>query len=341
VTSPKTKNYNCVAWSFGHTTTWWWPVPIHPDIVWPAGAPREVTVRAFREAFLIKGYAECLTESAETGFEKIALFAAPDGVPTHVARQLESGHWTSKLGRAEDIEHTLRDLVGEIYGSVVLVFKRAIPARVGEKLVLALIGGIGSGKSAVAAEFARHGAAVISGDQLGHEALQQPDIRAKVIAHFGPTIIESNGEINRRKLGAIVFADLAKLRELEKIVFPWIEKGMRDQIAAAQQNPAIRLIVVDAAVMLEAGWNKFCDKIVYIDAPREQRLARLSQQRGWTEKEVESRAQAQLPLDVKVTKADASIDNSGTPDALAPQITQLLNRWRIPVAFDGVISDNV
>src|SRR5438128_8280485 len=86
--------------------------------------------------------------------------------------------------------------------------------------VIGLIGGIGSGKSAVAAEFARHGAAVISGDQLGHEALQQPDIRAKVIAHFGPTIIESNGDINRRKLGAIVFADLSKLRGLEKIVFP-------------------------------------------------------------------------------------------------------------------------
>jgi len=210
----------------------------------------------------------------------------------------------------------------------------------GRKPIIGLIGGIGSGKSAVAAEFARHGAAIISGDQLGHEALQQPDIRQKVIECFGPSIADPSGEINRRKLGGIVFADLGKLRELERIVFPWIEQGLQSRIALAQANPTVQLIVVDAAVMLEAGWNHFCDKIVYVDAPREQRLTRLSVQRGWTEKEVDARSHAQWPLEVKLAKADAVINNSGSPDALAPQIVGLFRSWRIPVAINGDIMDN-
>src|SRR5262249_31949444 len=123
------------------------------------------------------------------------------------------------------------------------------------------------------------------------------------------------------------FADPGALRDLEKILFPWIERGIREQIAAAEGDPAVRFVVLDAAVLLEAGWNKFCDKIVYVDAPREQRLARLARQRGWTEKEVEARARAQLPLTEKVSRADAAIDNAGTPEDLARQVAQWLGEW--------------
>jgi dephospho-CoA kinase len=195
------------------------------------------------------------------------------------------------------------------------------------KLVFGLIGGIGSGKSSVAAEFARHGAKVISGDELGHEALRQADIRAQVIEHFGAGIATLNGEIDRRKLGAIVFADVHQLRALEALVFPWIQQGLQEQVAAAQRDPSVSLIVVDAAVMLEAGWDKFCDKIVYVDAPVEQRLARLAHQRGWTEQEVQARAHAQMALPDKAARADAAIDNSGPPAALGPQIAKLLKHW--------------
>jgi len=201
------------------------------------------------------------------------------------------------------------------------------------KPVIGLVGGIGSGKSSVAAEFARQGAAVISGDKLGHEALRQPEIRAKVIEAFGPKIVVATGEIDRKKLGAVVFSDVGKLRNLEKIVFPYIEKSLREQIAAAQSDPTKLYIVVDAAVMFEAGWNGFCDKIVYVDAPREKRLARLAEQRGWTEAEIEARSQAQLSLDDKASRADATIDNAGPPGSLVSQIAQLLTTWRIPVAI--------
>jgi dephospho-CoA kinase len=213
-------------------------------------------------------------------------------------------------------------------------------AQGGYKLVIGLVGGIGSGKSAVAAEFVRHGAKVISGDQLGHEALRQPAIRAQVLERFGAEIATPNGEIDRRKLGAVAFADVRQLRALEALVFPWIKQGLQGQVAAAQRDPAVSLIVVDAAVMLEAGWEMFCDKIVYVDAPLEQRLARLAQQRGWTEQEVQARAQVQMALEDKAARADAAIDNSGPLPALGPQIAQLLKHWGFPIAIRGAFLDN-
>jgi len=256
VTSSKSKAYNCIAWALNDPNKWWWPVPEAIDVYWPPGAPRLVTLSAFQAAFASLGYRPCGEEDFEPGFEKVALFAGIGGNPLHAARQLANGRWTSKLGELEDIEHALHQLEGALYGKVALLMKRPVAGIPTQKLVIGLIGGIGSGKTAVAAEFVRHGAKVISGDQLGHEALRQPEIRAKVIERFGAGIAATNGEIDRRKLGNLVFADVHELRALETIVFPWIERGLEEQVAAAQRDPAIRLIVVDAAVMLEAGWNK-------------------------------------------------------------------------------------
>jgi hypothetical protein len=118
--------YNCIAWAANVTTDWWWPVG-PGKTHWPAGAPQVANLEAFREAFATLGYVVCSGEELEPGFEKIALFAKEQGGPSHAARQLDSGRWTSKLGRMQDIEHALRDLEGELYGSVVLVMKRALP----------------------------------------------------------------------------------------------------------------------------------------------------------------------------------------------------------------------
>jgi dephospho-CoA kinase len=202
----------------------------------------------------------------------------------------------------------------------------------GDKPIIGLIGGIGSGKSRVAVEFARHGGAIVSGDHLGHQALLRPDVRAQVVDRWSTGVLGSDGQIDRRQLGALVFADVGQLRALEAIVLPWIERGIIEQIAAAQADPAVRLVVLDAAILLEAGWNRFCSRIVYVDAPPELRLARLAQQRGWSDKEVQARSRAQLSLTEKANRADAAIDNSGSPDDLARQVAQLLSNWGIPVA---------
>jgi hypothetical protein len=129
LTSPRTRDYNCIAWAAGDVTAWWWPDP-DPDneaIFWPDGVPREETLAAFMAAFATLGYFPCDNADQEPGFEKVALFAGPDGVPTHAARQLPSGRWTSKLGFLEDIEHALHDVSGEHYGAVIQLLKRPIP----------------------------------------------------------------------------------------------------------------------------------------------------------------------------------------------------------------------
>ncbi len=130
VTSPPNDHYNCIAWAAGDPSNWWWPdEPNQPESAyWPAGVPRVETLEAFRQAFATLGYEVCDDERPEMGHEKIALFAFA-GAPTHAARQLPNGRWTSKLGPMEDIEHALHDLAGLVYGSVVFVMKRPLAER--------------------------------------------------------------------------------------------------------------------------------------------------------------------------------------------------------------------
>lgn len=197
----------------------------------------------------------------------------------------------------------------------------------GDKMVIGLIGGIGSGKSQVAAAFARRGGCIIAGDQLGQAALRDPDIRARVAQRWGADVLDEHGEINRRRLAAIVFADPAELKALEALTHPWIRGRIQADIEAARRDPAVPLIVLDAAIMLEAGWNEVCDRLVYIEAPRGLRLERVARQRGWSEKEVAAREQAQLPLTAKANRADHVIENSATLDHLDRQVDDLLHLW--------------
>ena len=127
VTSPADGKYNCIAWAANDVSDWWWPEGEAPDAVWPGSAAREVTLSAFTAAFFTIGYIVAGDESLEPGFEKVALFADAAGTPNHAARQLPSGAWTSKLGNAEDIEHELRALEGEIYGAVAMILRRPLP----------------------------------------------------------------------------------------------------------------------------------------------------------------------------------------------------------------------
>ena len=132
ITSPQTTDYNCIGWALGDTERWWSPVHGFGSY-WPAGFPRSLEVETFITLFESQGFERCEIEGAEAGFEKIALFVE-DAYFTHVARQLPSGRWTSKLGNDVDIEHELRDLTRRRssfplyrYGAVVGVMRRPRP----------------------------------------------------------------------------------------------------------------------------------------------------------------------------------------------------------------------
>src|SRR2546423_4154406 len=119
--------------------------------------------------------------------------------------------------------------------------------------VIGLLGGIGSGKSAVARLLAEAGAVILSGDALGHEALRQPDLKARIVERFGQGILADHGEVLRKKLGGIVFASSEEREALEAIVHPWITRRLRQELAVLRADTPVRLVVVAAAILIEAG----------------------------------------------------------------------------------------
>ena len=193
--------------------------------------------------------------------------------------------------------------------------------------VIGLVGGIGAGKSRVAEAFARRGARVVSGDALAHEALRQPEVKEQVVRRWGARMLDDKGEVQRRLLAAVVFADPEELKALEAMVHPWIKTRIRAEVDAARADALVRLIVLDAAVMLEAGWHDVCDRLVFIDAPRDARRRRVAEQRGWKAEDLEAREAAQLPLTAKAAHADHTIDNSASLEHLERQVDELVRRW--------------
>lgn len=125
VTSPASDDYNCIAWAASRNDRWWEP---HADAFWPEGVPLAMTLAAFEAVYAGLGYTRCPNADFELRSEKIALFAGVADTPTHAARQLDSGRWTSKLGRNVDIEHVTPDaLNGPCYGRPMIFMRRRRP----------------------------------------------------------------------------------------------------------------------------------------------------------------------------------------------------------------------
>ncbi len=120
ITSPSDIRYNCIAWAVGVSNLWW-----DPYHFWPQNCPREVTIPAFVKVLGTLGYRPCEDGRRERGYEKIVLYALGNE-PTHAARQLSNGRWTSKLGKSVDIEHRIKDLEGPCYGKVAMYFRRMV-----------------------------------------------------------------------------------------------------------------------------------------------------------------------------------------------------------------------
>lgn len=133
VTSAETSDYNCIAHAAGVADDWWWPAD--PPAYWPDGVHKDETIESFILAYKEVGYAKCPTQSRdlEEGIEKVAIYVDVEGVPTHAARQLATGTWTSKLGEWEDIQHDTLEAMedsdgqGLGYGKVALMLRRERP----------------------------------------------------------------------------------------------------------------------------------------------------------------------------------------------------------------------
>lgn len=191
--------------------------------------------------------------------------------------------------------------------------------------VLGLLGGVGSGKTVVAQELARLGASILDADQTGHEVLQMPHIQEAIRARWGQEVFGSDGQVDRARLAQRVFADSLEAEQermdLEKITHPEIGHLLRTQ-AQSLAEIGCPAAVLDAPLLLEVGWDRWCDKLIFVDAPREVRLARAIQ-RGWSPEQFAIREAAQWPVEQKRLRADIIIDNSGTLEDTRVQVLQV------------------
>lgn len=204
------------------------------------------------------------------------------------------------------------------------------------KPVIGLIGSIGAGKSAAAKALAGHGVSVIDADKLGHEAILRPGVVASIARRWGDGVLKPDGSVNRRALAGIVFDDASARKDLEAIMFPAITQMMRERMTEAQSEDSVRFIVIDAPVLLEAGWKDVCNKLLLIDAPRAVRLARVKERNGWTDSELAAREAAQMPVEQKKALADAVVVNEGTLDDLQRAIDRVLADWQLTETYAQV-----
>ena len=197
-------------------------------------------------------------------------------------------------------------------------------------LRLGLTGGIASGKSAVAAILREMGFAVLDADSLAH-TLIEPGQSAydEVVREFGPAIIDANGRVDRARLARVVFADREKLDRLNAIVHPRVKAAILQQLDEWSRNGARDVAFVEAALLVEAGYQKDLDGLVVAWSRPEQQLERL-RARGLSDEEARRRIAAQLPVMEKLKFATEKIDCSGSLEDTRRQVEALAAKLRRP-----------
>lgn len=192
--------------------------------------------------------------------------------------------------------------------------------------VIGLTGSIGSGKSTVAAILSENGAYIIDADKVGHELYYKrgPAWEA-LIAAFGDEVLDDDGNIDRSKLAAMVFRDNERLSILNAIVHPLIKQEVSRRLNNARQA-GIRLAIVEAALLIEAGWHEMVDEVWLVTADEEVRLRRIMQRNGISADEARRRVQSQIPDAEKAKYADIIIANNGSIDDLKRKVEEVLKR---------------
>lgn len=198
-----------------------------------------------------------------------------------------------------------------------------MPAR---KKVIGLIGGIGSGKSAVARMFASLGCAIIDADELAHQVINEPGVRKQLVEWWGPGVVKADGTVDRQALGRKVFNHPDELRRLEGLTHPLINQARAALREKYQGDPDVVAIVEDTPLLLEKGLEGECDVLVFVEADLETRAARVAQSRGWKRDELARREKNQLPLDIKAKRADYVIDNNAVAVGCKSQVRRVLSQ---------------
>ena len=197
--------------------------------------------------------------------------------------------------------------------------------------VLGLVGPAGGGKSVIARALAADGATVVEADRVGHEVTEQDaSVRAALIAEYGPAVYRADGTLDRAQVAARVFRDAAALERLNQLVHPRILDRLRDAVRRASAAGGPALLVLDAALLLDWGFERECDAVLAVVASRERSVARLVQSRGWSEAQARDRLAVARSNDSFAALADATVMNDGSEaeavDAARAAVARLVER---------------
>lgn len=189
--------------------------------------------------------------------------------------------------------------------------------------IIGLTGGIASGKSTVAKMLVEKGTYLLDADQLAREAVE-PGRPAwqEIVEWLGESVLLPDRNLDRAKLGSIVFNDRRKLEKLNKIVHPWVGSRFMERSKEIEAKDPRATVVYDIPLLIEAGMQKMVDLVLLVYVPRETQLKRLQERDGISRAEAEARLRAQKPLEEKKKQADVIIDNRGTIAETARQVDQ-------------------
>lgn len=195
-------------------------------------------------------------------------------------------------------------------------------------MVIGLTGGIASGKSTVAGFFREMGAVVVDADTLAHEVIRrgEPPFQ-QVVARFGEGILGEDGEIDRKKLGQIVFRDRQALQELNQIVHPAVYARWRRLKGELQKSHPRGVVLFEVPLLIESGGQGEVDRLIVVWAERDEQIRRLQQREGYSREESERRVDLQMPLSEKVRYADEVIDGGRPPEEVRREAEMLFGRF--------------
>lgn len=192
-----------------------------------------------------------------------------------------------------------------------------------EKPLIGIIGGIASGKSTVAAEFGKLGCAVIDADAIVHDLLREEKVRDEVVEFLGPGVLNACGELDRKRVAVVVFADARRLAALNKVIHPRVLQRTEELIAQYKRDSHTKAIVLDMPLLIEVGWADRCERVIFVDCDRSRRVERA---RSLLEdREIEIRENSQISLDKKAKLADNIVDNNSDFSTLVRQIKEIFS----------------
>ncbi|MBM91150.1 MAG: dephospho-CoA kinase [Phycisphaerae bacterium] len=189
--------------------------------------------------------------------------------------------------------------------------------------VIGIVGGIGSGKSTVARAFEELGCLVSDSDASVRQIMQEPGVQKTLRSWWGDRVIDSKGQVDRSAIAQIVFESEIERRKLEGLIHPLVHQRRHELIDRARKE-GVQGVIVDAPLLFEAGVDSECDAVVFVDTPRETRLARVKSARGWDDRELDRREKTQLGLEEKRKRSDYVLSNTGLPEELHGRVARVL-----------------